>query len=79
MLRNKGFTADDLDHIIKECGKSEKLDLTGNNLGEKGGGALADRLNEELPFVKHLILTGEPPYHLFRFDPDSVLARKAIR
>ena len=49
-----------MDTIIADQIKSgsDRLDLSGSDIGEKGGGALADRLVEELPFVKHLILTG---------------------
>jgi Ran GTPase-activating protein (RanGAP) involved in mRNA processing and transport len=62
-LVRQNYTAEDMDAIIEQANesKSDRLDLSGNQLGEKGGGALADRLNAELKFVKHLIMPGD--YH----------------
>ena len=50
-----------IDSIVQQIvtNRFERVDLTGNKLGEKGGGALGDRLNDEMSFVKHIILSGE--------------------
>ena len=60
MLTNQGFGDDSVDEIIAKQTNlgSDTLDLRGNQLGERGGGALADRLLSELPGVKHIILSG---------------------
>jgi len=58
ILQSEGLTENDVDSIIERAQKisAETLNLRGNELGEKGGGALCDRLNEELPTVRNLVL-----------------------
>ena len=60
-MARKGFADADIDSVVQQIvtNRFERVDLTGNKLGEKGGGALGDRLNDEMSFVKHIILSGE--------------------
>ena len=50
-LRNRGFGDDDVDAIVAAQveSRAETLDLSGNQLGERGGGALADRRPAHAP------------------------------